>query len=186
MVFPVSQGLSCSSPARARADHRARRARAIRSTDAVAGCRLPHCAVSSSESNLIVHERGALLEDRRISLQVGLVEKGVEVRGRNGVRILSNCVGSRDVLSPTGRQPPLYAGAPAEGNYPLEQLSHAFRLRSALSDPALRSPFEVHENAVAVSEYEHSLWNLTPTRANVVTKHPGGRQRQQPSQRPGH
>ena len=59
----------------------------------------------------------------------------------------------------------LYAGDPAEGNYPLEQLSHAFRLRSALSDPALRSPFEVHENTVAVSEYEHSRWN--PTRASL-------------------
>ncbi len=59
--------------------------------DAVAGCRLPHCVVGLFDGNLITHERGALLEDRRISLRVGLVDEGVEVdrcvikmRGCNG------------------------------------------------------------------------------------------------------
>ncbi len=56
---------------------------------------MPYCVVCSSSGNLITHECNALLEDRRISLRVGLVDEGVEVdrcvievRDCNGVRVL--------------------------------------------------------------------------------------------------
>ncbi len=70
LIFPVSHRLSCSSPARARPNHLARRARAIRSTIrcGLAGCRLPHCIVGSSDGNLIAHEHGALLRKTAASV----------------------------------------------------------------------------------------------------------------------